>query len=56
MWVASFHGFTILIEDNYTTGSLSKLLDIITHANDTTVDGRTIGCGEELALMIGGST
>ena len=52
MRIASFHGLAILVENDYTTGSLGKLLNIVAHANYAAVDGWAVGSGEELALMV----
>ena len=54
--VACLHGFTVLVENHDSTGSLGKLLDVVAHADNGAIDGRTVGSGEELAFVVGSST
>ena len=56
VWVASLHGFAILVEDNDVARCLGKLLDIVTHAYHAAGDGRLVGSGKEFALVVWSST
>ena len=53
MRVASLQGLSVLVEDNNGTWSLGKLQHIVAHAHYAAVDGRGIGLGKELRLVIG---
>ena len=56
MGVTSLHRLAILVENDYSTRSLSKLLDVVAHAYYATVDSRAVGGSEELTLVVGSST
>ena len=56
MRIACLHRFAILVENDHATGCLGKLQHVVAHADYATIDGRTVGSGEELAFVVGSST
>ena len=53
MRVAGLQGFTILVQYDDGTGSLSKLQHIVAHAYHTAGQGRHVGRTEKLGLLVG---
>ena len=56
MGITSLQGLAVLVEDDDTARCLGKLLYIIAHTYHTAGNGRVIGSGKKLALVVGGST
>ena len=50
--IASLHGLAVLVEHHHVTRCLSKLLYIVAQADHAAVNGRRIGSGEELTLVV----